>query len=241
MSKRYKGKTCTYCTVAGASTTGDHVFAREFFPIDKRENLPQVPACERCNNEKAKLEHYLTAVMPFGARHADAHQVLNGMVEPRLARNLKLQKSLSAGRETVWERRGGLLAPAMRLPFQADKLEALAMLWARGLAQHHFRVVIPADHNVVASMVTGEGDAQFRAHMLTMNGNRVIGNLGTGAFEYHGLQGVVDEHVTAWRITVYGGVRLGGDPEAPNQDGSHIWAFSSRSEALARLLAREPA
>jgi len=240
MSKRYKAKTCTYCAVTGISATGDHVFAREFFPIDKRHNLPQVPACERCNNEKAKLEHYLTAVLPFGAQHADAHQVLNEMVEPRLARNVKLQKELSAGQESVWERRGGLLAPAMRLPFQADRLETLAALWARGLALHHFGVVIPGDHHVMASMMTGVGDALFRAQLLAKNGNRITQSIG-GAFEYEGLQGVQDAYVTAWRIAAYGGVRLGGDPSAPNEDARHIWVVSSRSDALAKLLEREPA
>jgi hypothetical protein len=98
MSKTYKGKTCTYCAVLGSSTTGDHVFARGFVPPDKRDHLPQVPACAQCNGEKAKLEHYLATVLPFGGQHADARQVLNEMVEPRLAKNAKLHRELSAMR-----------------------------------------------------------------------------------------------------------------------------------------------
>ena len=59
MSKKYKGKSCPHCARPEASVTADHVFAREFFSVEKRDGLPVVPACERCNNEKSKLDHYL--------------------------------------------------------------------------------------------------------------------------------------------------------------------------------------
>jgi hypothetical protein len=240
MSKKYKGKTCAYCATPEASVTADHVFAREFFPVEKRDGLPQVPACERCNNEKSKLEHYLVTVLPFGAEHADARQVLGAMVEPRLAKNAKLQRELRAGKDIVWRFNGRGLAPAMRIPFQTDKLEVLATMWARGLAFHHFGVVIPTGHNVVAAMITAEGDAIFRDKLLTMNGNRVVESVG-GAFEYVGLQGAQDIHVTAWRFIVFGGVRFGGDPSAPGADARHIWAFSSKTDVLATLFERERA
>lgn len=64
MSKKYKGKICVYCADA-ISVTGDHVFAREFFLETQRDNLPQVPACEKYNNRKSVLEHYLTTVLPL--------------------------------------------------------------------------------------------------------------------------------------------------------------------------------
>jgi 5-methylcytosine-specific restriction endonuclease McrA len=68
MSKKFKGKTCAYCGEREA-ITGDHVFAREFFLPSDRADLPQAPICGECNNEKSKLEHYLTTVLPFGGRH----------------------------------------------------------------------------------------------------------------------------------------------------------------------------
>ncbi len=63
MSKRFRDKPCDYCLTNPSTATGDHVFAREFFPEAARANLPKVPACESCNNEKSRLEHYLTAVL----------------------------------------------------------------------------------------------------------------------------------------------------------------------------------
>ena len=47
------------------------MFAREFFLTDRRAQFPKLPACETCNNVKSKLEHYLTAVLPFGGRYTD--------------------------------------------------------------------------------------------------------------------------------------------------------------------------
>ena len=45
---------------------GDHVIARGFFLPSERGELPQVPACKQCNNEKSRIEHHLTTVLPFG-------------------------------------------------------------------------------------------------------------------------------------------------------------------------------
>ena len=74
MSEKYKNKTCVYCMTTNSSEDGDHVVSREFFLPEKRAGLPKVPACKACNNAKATLEHYLTAVMPFGGRHVGFKQ-----------------------------------------------------------------------------------------------------------------------------------------------------------------------
>jgi 5-methylcytosine-specific restriction endonuclease McrA len=54
MSKRHVGKTCVYCGTAPAATM-DHIFAREFFPVEQRANLPKVPACRSCNGTKREI------------------------------------------------------------------------------------------------------------------------------------------------------------------------------------------
>lgn len=85
-SKKYKDKICVYCRES-TSTTADHVFPREFFQKHQRSNLPKVPSCKSCSNEKSKLEHYLLSVLPFGATHSYVHQVLSVDVPKRLERN----------------------------------------------------------------------------------------------------------------------------------------------------------
>jgi hypothetical protein len=84
MGKSFKGKACVCCATAPAATM-NHVFAREFFLVDRRANLSKVPTCAACNGAKSSLEHYLTAVLPFGGRHADGLVHLTEMVPGRPA------------------------------------------------------------------------------------------------------------------------------------------------------------
>src|ERR1700722_4571914 len=96
MSKKFLGKLCVYCG-RRPSTTEDHVVARGFFLPKHRDRLPKVPACAACNGDKSKLEHYLTAVLPFGSLHSEAASYLASMVPQRLEKNLKLKARLRAG------------------------------------------------------------------------------------------------------------------------------------------------
>src|SRR3990167_5183701 len=97
MSKKYKGKTCVYCQERPSIRQGDHVFSRELFLESERANLIKVPACDECNNDKSKHEHYLTSLLPFGGLHVDAKEHLSTMVPPRLEKNQKLKRELNAG------------------------------------------------------------------------------------------------------------------------------------------------
>ena len=70
MSKKFKNKMCVYCGEA-KSATADHVFSRELLLKAHRGDLPKVPACESCNHEKSVLEHYVSAILPFGVSPLD--------------------------------------------------------------------------------------------------------------------------------------------------------------------------
>ena len=99
MSKNFKDKLCVYCA-KDESVGADHVFAREFFLIYDRNDLPKVPACSKCNRDKSEMEHYAVSVLPFGGRHATALVYLE-MVPKRLQRNPPLHRSLVEGRGRV--------------------------------------------------------------------------------------------------------------------------------------------
>src|SRR5262249_47802544 len=155
VSKRFRGLLCAYCSQRPA-VTGDHVFAREFFLKTQRANLPQVPTCDQCNGEKSKLEHYLTAVLPFGGRHADDLANLSQMVEPRLAKNKKLHRRLAQHSTRVWTRtESGLHAPSTALPFEAEHLVELFKYIVRGVLFYHWNVRLTEEHfcevNLLAS------------------------------------------------------------------------------------------
>lgn len=134
VSKKYKGKICVYYGLA-PSETADHVIAREFFLAKDRANLPKVPACLGCNSQKSVLEHYLTAILPFGGRHVDAVPNLVGRVPARLAQNSALHHALAANQKRVLEiSPSGVIFPTMALPIDGEKVEALIGLIVKGLA-----------------------------------------------------------------------------------------------------------
>jgi hypothetical protein len=156
MGKGSKGKTCVYCAAVPAATM-DHVFAREFFLVDRRPNLPKVPACAACNGAKSSLEHYLTAVLPFGGQHADGLVHLTEMVPGRLAHNQKLARQLSEGLSTNVVL--GEATPAITIPIDPDKVGALFALIAKGLVWHHWQVLLPLDSfGVRAEMLSAAGE-----------------------------------------------------------------------------------
>lgn len=229
MSKRYKGKTCVYCATEGASNTGDHVFAREFFPAGKRDGLPVVPACETCNNAKSALEHYLTAVLPFAGRHVDSSTMLNEAVPRRLAKNQKLHRELGAGTTSVTVEENGKRCESIAIPMDSDRLTRLFAYIARGLAAHHWDVVIPPGHQVEAVVLNPFFEPLFRELFLKRARNRVDGSIGDGAFLYEGAQAVDDPALTLWRFQIFGGLVMVGDAHVPEPGAHTVWVTTARN------------
>ena len=98
MPKGLTGQPCAYCRTGPSTAQGDHVFPRTFFLESKRGDLPKVPACKQCNDEKSRLEHYLATVLPFGGRHADASVNLE---EQSFSQNAGQRVSVDLGEGTI--------------------------------------------------------------------------------------------------------------------------------------------
>ena len=236
MKKDFKGNTCVYCATAPAATM-DHVFAREFFLIERRANLPKVPACAACNGAKSSLEHYLTAVLPFGGRHADGLVHLTEMVPGRLANNRKLARQLSEGLST---NEVGGAASAMTIPLDPDKVGELFALIAKGLVWHHWQVLLPpAAFGVRAEMLSAAGEKFYNGALAMNSGARVSDTLGNGTFSYEGAQSADNPGLSVWRLSAFGGLSVGGDPEAPDEISSQIGAMTGSHTFLANLKALE--
>lgn len=228
VGKGFKGKTCVYCGAANASQTGDHVFAREFFPRDLRANLPKVPACQQCNREKSVLEHYLTTVLPFASQHPEASKLFVGRTPDRLSRNVKLHHALAAGRGRIMLRERGVISPRMTIPFEGEKLAALFRMVLRGLVAHHWDVLIPQDYFVGAGVLAEAGDRLMRELFVKNSNQNVAGKLGGGLILYEGVQAVDNPALTIWRFQMYGGTQFGGDSGVA-EVASDIWAMSART------------
>jgi hypothetical protein len=216
-SKRFKGKLCAYCGEVGASTTGDHVFAREFFLVRHRSNLPQVPACVRCNSEKSSLESYLLQIMPLGGNHAEAHETTKTLMPKRAAHpaNKVLRDIIESPKQTVWlTDQAGQRHKRIPVYVDAIKLQDWCGLVARGLAFFHFGVATP-DYQVETIPLAAEVEHDILAFACRYKGGEYVERaVGNGALDYRGFKCADDEAASMWIIQLYGGIPIGGDPAA---------------------------
>ncbi len=179
-SKKYKGKPCVYC-VDALSEDGDHIFSRKFFKIERRDNLPKVPACKVCNNNKSQLELYLAAVMPFGAKHVDAETQLFEETPKRLKKNIPLWRKIE-NEHNIFD--DGFFT----IPFDSEKYTELFTYIVKGLIFHHFNVLHQKDELIAAMLPTQVAMDEVFNFYLSHNSNRVHGNLGSGTIKYEGIR-----------------------------------------------------
>jgi hypothetical protein len=212
MGKAFKGKLCVYCGKR-LSATGDHVFCRGFCLEKHRGDLPQVPACDECNRVKSYLEHYLTTVLPFGARHHDSQETLITLVPKRLEKNVKLHRELKIG--YIGE----------KIPLREGQIEPLFALITKGLLWHHWGITLTDDDCAAAIVVRNDG-AGLLNHIFTKMSPRarVSKNLGDGALIYEGIQATDYAQFTLWRFLIYGGLNFAETSRDPN--GKHCIIFA---------------
>jgi len=235
MSKAYKGKPCVYCAAVGVSSTPDHVVARAFFPPPDRKGLPIVPACESCNNEKSRIEHYLTTVMPFGGQHASATETLQNTI-PKLKKNMKLTAQLDASLKRKFvQKNGGPWEIAGEIELDGEKLTKLYEYILRGLAFHHWGLLFDASHFLAASYVTVEGASKFEEILQTHSCNSVEANLAHGGFVYRGIQSAANSAFTVWRMSLYG-AKVNGGTKDPGGKFKNAYGFTSPKSLLAGQL-----
>ncbi len=205
-SGKLKDKQCVYC-VSAPAITSDHVIAKGFFLKDRRDDLPQAPACKQCNGEKSKLEEYLMTVFPFGARHSDATENLRTMVPPRLANNAKRDAELTK----AFEESGGAT-----LPIDYTRLNRLFTMIATGLVWSNWKVLLGPGFSATAGTFHDSGWDFFRQMIAKWNTPKhVVENLGNGTFSYEGFEATDVPQMTIWRFSLYGPVVLVGDPKMP--------------------------
>jgi hypothetical protein len=191
MSKKYKGKTCVYCGGLGISETCDHLLAREFVLERHRPNLPAVPACKACNNAKSKLEKYLTTVLPFGGRHADASENLSTMVAKRLRANPALRSQIERGLEPLWlPTPSGIFQRTSTVVIDAEQINTWVSHLTMGLIWHHWCVIVGGKVEVEPMLATGEGE-RYLARLFKAKVSRHVPttSIGGDALIYEGVMG----------------------------------------------------
>src|SRR5258708_33484551 len=165
-------------------------------------------------------------VLPFGAKNADAAEILTKLVLPRLENkaNAKLLRELREG----YARSGGT-----SIPFKHEPMEELFEMIAKALALQHFGVRLAEGYSATASLFSNEGEAFFE-QMLSAGKNQVSGDLGEGNFTFEGAQAPQYPELTVWRFRFYGGQGFRGEPNMhrPSPPSS---AVTRRFEMIAKL------
>jgi hypothetical protein len=230
-SKKYRDQLCVYCS-SRPSETADHIIARQFFLPGRRDKLPKAPSCKRCNNRKSKLEHYLTALLPFGGRHPDAHENLVTAALGRLAKNVPLHRDLRGNQGRMISLENGIYRPTMTLPFESESLSGLFVLITRGLAWYHWKVLFTDEHEIRTLFLSDHGRKLFERLFHMKASQQVKIDLGEGTIRYEGSQLAGCAHSTVWRFQIYGGLLLAGDPNAPQVTSSEIGTLSGPSRIL---------
>lgn len=227
MSKKFREKLCAYCAKNISIPQGDHLFAREFFLENDRNDLIKVPACDKCNNEKSRIEHYLTTILPFGGLHADAEQNLSAMVPKRLSKNKRLHSDLQLGMKyKKFQNELGFEFHRLTIPFDGKKYAELFKYLAKGLAWHHWGTYIQNESIVFATSLSSYGVEQFEHFFLFQTPNRVVNTVGNNVFKYTGIQTVDNDQITFWLFQVYNGLLGAEEVEGKYYGTSIVGSFT---------------
>lgn len=233
MSKKYVGKTCAYCAKPGASESRDHVLAREFFLKTNRGSLPQVPACRACNKSKSDLERYALAVLPFGSRRGDALAYAEQNLERRLSRDEATRSALKLRHDGGWETSpAGLIAPAMTIEFDSQRLHNLLSMIIRGLFMHHWSAALPPDWYADVQMFDPQHENDVISQML----NKVIvtprqpinGNIGDKTFVYKGVRNAIIPDISLWQFTMFNEMEFLGETFGRPQRLTRFYAVTRK-------------
>ena len=237
MSKQFKGKLCAYCHTRKSIRQGDHIFARKLFLEEDRANLPKVPACDQCNNEKSAIEHYLAIVLPFGGMHDAAQENLSTLVPGRLEKNKKLHRKLQAEMSYVnYTDHEGNESKRMVIPFDGDLYAKLFGYIAKGLSLYYWETYI-TKNSISFSTSLSEAGIQSFEHFFALNTpNRVVNSIANNTFTYKGVQAVDNDQITFWLFRTYNGLTGTEVIDGKEHETSIVGSFTGPPEKMNKFV-----
>lgn len=123
----------------------------------------------------------------------------------------------------VWTREKGLIVPTAALPLDWHKIEEWLVFVVKGLAWHHWKILIGAGCTFDVHALTQRGEALYQRLFIMRAAQRIpLQNLGAGTFSYEASQGIDTPEISVWTFSLYGGVTLADDETAPGQTVSKI-------------------
>lgn len=218
------------------ATTADHVFPRELFQKEQRDMLPKVPSCDKCNNEKSRLEHYLLSVLPFGATHQNAHKALSIDVKKRLENNRRLRGELRKGFGYMQvPAEGDVLERRLTVELDSDILHEFIGFIGRGLIWHHWRKYLPLSCSYKTFTPSPKG-IEFISHLFNLTSTlRVDVRLGDDTVRYKGVMSEIDDGISIWAIQILGGITVSDEHQGHIFKNSFVAMITGLPEILDKL------
>jgi len=198
--------------------------------------LPKVPSCEKCNNEKSQLEHYLLSVLPFGATHKNAHKALSIDVKRRLESNKKLHNKIKGGfGYTQIPVDESHLEERLTVELDSDILHKFIGFIGRGLIYHHSGRYLPLSCSFKSFTPSPTG-MKFISGLFTLTSNlRVDIRLGEDTVRYKGIMSEVDDGVSVWVIQLLGGITVADIHQQHIFKNSFVAVITGSPESLDHL------
>jgi hypothetical protein len=236
-SKKYKGKPCVYC-VDGISIDGEHIISRKFFPEKFRDNLPKAPSCKQCNVAKSKLEHYLTAVLPFSSDHITALQSQAEKVNRRLNKNLPLKNELRSGISPAWfPSKNGTIEKTIAIPFQFENLIEYCKYLVKGFIWYEWDVIVPKHYIIEVLSLTQHGYS-FIHDLLELSPNwKRQKSYADGGFSYTCTRNSADGAFSVWHFKFYENIHLSDNTDEKDVEFAEICALTGPPD-IQRLIER---
>ena len=142
-SKRNRGQQkCSYCGIQTSTATSDHVLARKLVAEQFRGNLPQVPSCQACNNEKSSVEERVS------------YYWMLGQTSQREVEALKKFERQHPEVRKIQETTQYIVREDQRLEMHIGDERSITLVqrWLdyliRGLYRFHFNSVVPTTHKI---------------------------------------------------------------------------------------------
>lgn len=105
----------------------------------------------------------------------------------------------------VWTMEKGIYYRTIAIPIDGKKIEALIGYICKGLMFHHWDVALDYNFNVDVLSLAPAGESCF-SKLMSWNCCKICsGNIGNGALIYEGHQGIGNQTISVWEVSLLGG------------------------------------
>ena len=179
------------------------------------------------------METYALTVLPFGSGLPDSVEYVSAKMERRLEKHPQIRRKLSSGMSQEWMRQNGLLVPVTTLPIDHADVDALVGMIVRGLFYYEFGFALRSHWDVRVANLLPSAEAKLITASINALGPDPAGvqrSIGGGAVTYTAWHSRWARYFSVWQLTLFGGLKVGGDEDAPGAAFDRWSAITVRAD-----------